>query len=64
METVYIEKKRLKELELIELLYKNKQDLLNSNIKKMKLLQEQNERLKNWNRYLMEELEEKLLWDN
>lgn len=61
METVYIEKKRLKELELIELLYKNKQDLLNSNIKKMKLLQEQNERLKNWNRYLMEELEEKLL---
>lgn len=58
METVYIEKERLKELELIELLYKNKQDLLNNNIKKMKLLKEQNERLKNWNRELMEKLEE------
>ncbi|AAX92465.1 hypothetical protein TwortDSMZ_030 [Staphylococcus phage Twort] len=58
METVYIEKERLKELELIELLYKNKQDLLNSNIKKMKLLKEQNQRLKNWNKVLMEKLEE------
>lgn len=58
METMYIEKERLKELELTELLYKNKQDLLNSNIKKMKLLEEQNERLKNWNRVLMEKLEE------
>lgn len=38
METVYIKKKRLKELELIELLYKNKQDLLNSNIKKNEVI--------------------------
>lgn len=58
MGKVYIEEERLKELKLIELLYKNKQFLLNSNIKKMKLLEEQNKRLIGWNRTLMEKLEE------
>lgn len=58
---VSISKKRLGELELIELLYNNKQDLLDFNIRRMKELEEQNRRLKNWNRHLMEELEEKLL---
>ncbi len=58
MGKVYIEEERLKELKLIELLYKNKQYLLNSNIKKMKLLEEQNKRLISWNRTLMEKLEE------
>lgn len=57
---VSISKKRLGELELIELLYNNKQDLLDFNIRRMKELEEQNRRLKNWNRHLMEELEEKL----
>lgn len=57
---VSISKKRLNELELIELLYNNKQDLLDFNIRKMKKLEEQNQRLKSWNRYLMRELEEKL----
>lgn len=57
---VSISKKRLNELELIELLYSNKQDLLDFNIRKIKKLEEQNQRLKRWNRYLMRELEEKL----